>query len=302
MLMVGFPISENFGDAPTRIHWFSIHLNAPKKFTGFRPDSLAYRKQQVKLMIHSDQKVNWLLSENWAKDQITSRGKIGESLATLNIAVIGAGAIGSTVSELLARLNCSKMTLIDNDYYNIGNSSRHILTTGQVQFDKAEAVAERLNRVFPFMNVAFEKATIESCLRKNKDYLDQFDLVIDATASEAVIYLISDVLKCKGTAFVSLSTSIEAKRLYCYMTKPGHADISGNFKRLITPWYVKQIEENPNPVHSMEGIGCWHPIFPARLDDILSILSPSLRQIEAFLISAKNESLVIVEKNVEGGC
>lgn len=40
--------------------------------------------------------------------------------------------------------------------------------------------------------------------------------------------------------------------------------------------------ENQNIIFPREGIGCYHPLFPARLDDIWTMAGLAIRELEAW--------------------
>jgi hypothetical protein len=67
--------------------------------------------------------------------------------------------------------------------------------------------------------------------------------------------------------FISASMSFKARRLYLF------AGVSKSFpfetyRRDLEPWLVKDGQENANAEAPREGAGCWHPVFPARSDDV----------------------------------
>lgn len=53
----------------------------------------------------------------------------------------------------------------------------------------------------------------------------------------------------------------------------------------------------------MKGIGCWHPVFPARIDDIWMLASAGVKWIEASLSRGSTEEieLVVIEQIWENG-
>lgn len=301
LLALGFPVSETFGGQSNRMHWFATMLNAPKaKLTGFRIGSVAHSSVQAKIICAPGANIPWLQTENWAKDQIISRGSISSGIQSNSIAIIGGGALGSAMGELLGRLSCEKITFIDNDGASVGNFSRHTLTMESLTAFKAEKLAQRLNGAFPFLNATFKNSSIEECIQAEPEFLNVFDLIIDATANDGCLIALANALSGKDKLLVSLSTSYDAKRMYCFTARTQDIDIIEVFTRLMQPWYEKQRQEQPDVVSPMEGIGCWHPVFPARLDDIWSVLSPAIRIIESFANSSESHCLTVVERQTDG--
>lgn len=70
------------------------------------------------------------------------------------IVVVGAGALGSSVCEILARSGLTRLTIIDNEVLRPHNLARHILTHEHIGQAKALAVAEKLNGLFTDERVA----------------------------------------------------------------------------------------------------------------------------------------------------
>jgi len=83
-----------------------------------------------------------------------------KGLATAKAAVVGVGALGSQVADLLARAGVGEIVLIDNDIVTPGNRTRHELDLGELGRPKTLAVADRLRRVNPWMSVSTQEARI----------------------------------------------------------------------------------------------------------------------------------------------
>ena len=69
--------------------------------------------------------VEWSYSQNWNQNQILNRGMFKRRVIRKKYAIIGAGAIGSMVSELLVRSGVWKLLIMDGDILSVGNLSRH---------------------------------------------------------------------------------------------------------------------------------------------------------------------------------
>ena len=73
-----------------------------------------------------------------------------ERLARAHAALIGAGALGSTIADLLVRAGIGRLTLIDRDYVELHNLQRQTLYTEEdvrEHTPKAMAAAERLSAI-----------------------------------------------------------------------------------------------------------------------------------------------------------
>jgi hypothetical protein len=294
-LLLGFPIPETNGTAHVQIHWLCIKLKALpilKNFTNL--DSQI--KQGFAIEFANGKKIDWVLAENWSKKQVTARGVLPESLANSNIILIGAGAIGSQFAELLIRLGCRRILVIDEDVVNIGNMSRHTLTSSSVQKHKAEALAKHLNEIFPFVEASFENRSLASVIKSKPRLFEEADIIIEATGSDEVLHALSELLSGREQLFVSLSSGIRANRMFGYLHKHEGIKIETDFRSRITPWLKKERSENAGLKLPREGIGCWHPTFPARIDDVNMMLCAFIKVFEVRHSLDELRELIVIEK------
>ncbi len=281
-LLIGFPVPENHGDTPKRMHWQACKLpNFPTSINA-RKGTDAYYNIALKLMFLSQSEVEWIRTENWAKDQITIRGSLDNQILDKTVLLIGCGAVGSLVAELLARLGFSKFILMDNDILEIGNFSRHTLDMQSLGMNKAVALAYRLTTIFPHITANGEAKSIAQYLQKASDSLDEFDVIIDASASDAVLNEIERVAP-KKAAFISLSTGYGAQRLYLYQTRDFY-NLLQEFNSHLDPEFALDNQQRSETTELIEGIGCWHPLLPARFDNIMTLVSAAIAHIQSFLL------------------
>jgi molybdopterin/thiamine biosynthesis adenylyltransferase len=128
----------------------------------------------------------------------TLRG--GAQFGALNgkrVAVVGVGAIGSFVADLLVRSGVGEISLYDSDILRPGNAIRHLcaLKTEEL-LPKVEAVRDRLLQygfVSPGSVSAF--VTAVGSTRDARAILDHHDVVIDATASGGSSTMIADLAR-----------------------------------------------------------------------------------------------------------
>lgn len=297
-LSIGFPVAPFFGQQPERMHWYALRLpGSQKSLTGYRVNTGEWRKAQFSRIYAGHQSIKWLNSENWIKDQITARGSADEQLADFKICVIGAGAVGSYLTELLVRMGCSRLIIVDDDGASAGNFSRHTLDMKSVARYKSDEVAMKANQIFPFIKAQSSIYTIEKVLDKEPEFLNQFDLVLDCTAEDGVLRLLSEHCTGEKQIVFSVSLGIEAQSLLAFMKRSPLQNLFSEFKDKTKNWSLDQKQKFPNPQFPLEGIGCWHPVFPARIDDIQSLAACTIRQLEMFLKSNDQSKLVIMERD-----
>ena len=80
MLLIGFPIPERVGGPNLRMHWLALSLpdQSFMRRPGFRNNEqgkwLAYRQSAIP----DGTGLQWLRTENWHRDEISVRGRLGE--------------------------------------------------------------------------------------------------------------------------------------------------------------------------------------------------------------------------------
>jgi hypothetical protein len=88
---------------------------------------------------------------------------------------------------------------------------------------------------------------------------------------------------CQSTRlFVSISLGFQARRLFCF-TASGASFPHATFSALLAPWLQQELKEHANQELPREGIGCWHPVFPARVDDVWMLASIAVKQLESII-------------------
>lgn len=126
-----------------------------------------------------------------ADDRFT-RQPLLEPLAGKTVAIIGLGALGSTIASLLARAGVGRFALIDIDYLTAGNVVRHDLDLGDVGTDKVPAMRARLQRINPYVETIGMRARYGHGSQADDDEvfdaLAGCDLIINAAANPAGVH------------------------------------------------------------------------------------------------------------------
>jgi hypothetical protein len=295
---IGFSVPERYGDPPSSIFWLSCFLESPTlRVNGFQNRGGPYMNACARSLCSPTKKISWIATENWNKEQISARGALIPTMQQSNIVLIGAGAVGSLFAELLQRLGCTNITIIDGERLEVGNLVRHDLDMEAVRQFKAEQLARRLNLLAPYAHVKFRNNNIKEILENEDDILEDAEIIVDATSSDEVIQLLSDRLSNTSKAFVSLSNGLKADRHFCFVSRNSSTGtIAEQFFSKIRPWLAKEMEENDKLQLRREGLGCWHPVFPARLDDIQMLLGACIKPLEILLEVDTVSTLVVIEK------
>ena len=302
-VMLGFPVSDEIGDEMKLIHWFAFKFPKLPIVKGFRQGSSELIKTQIKIALQSEKNIEWLNTENWNPKQLNSRGKFKKDFSDLKILIIGAGSVGSIFIQSLVRLGIISVEVLDMDIMQAGNMSRHILTLDSIGLKKAEALSNQLNKVFPAVRSSFKNSSLKDVLKKNSNYLDGFDVVIDATANDEVVRVISDKINAgQKFFFTSISTGYMADSFYLY-TRPSNEknSLEADFEVRIKDWLILDSQKSLGNEEMIEGIGCWHPLFPARVDDILMLIGAAIKFFEKEMMEGIGARLTVISKNYDNG-
>jgi predicted ThiF/HesA family dinucleotide-utilizing enzyme len=269
VLAIGFPIPEAVAGPTVCIHWFFIQLpticsrSERKRKHGLRNCLFWERDRTLKLT----GEIDWLRSENWSTDQLGSRGQLAAPLRKQRILLLGAGALGSSLAELLVRGGASAMTILDGDKVKAGNLVRHALGVGDIGRGKATQLAKHLNSISPHAKVEGVDLAFSLDNEQLRSLEGKHTLILDCTADDGVANDLAQVAWSSGTVVVSLALSFEAERLYVYAQRD-RFDCSQMFS-LLSPYIEEDLVQHPLESFPREGIGCWHPVFPARIERVL---------------------------------
>lgn len=298
IVMIGYPIPEMWGGAPGEVHWRAmITPEIPKK--GYRPNALSRSKAMQRQLFGGERKLCYLKTSNWHPDRLQARGRFTSELRSKKIALIGAGALGSAIAELLARGGISEMLIIDHDNLESGNLVRHTLTGAELARNKATATAERLQRVAPMSSISDYAGPLPIGNRLY-EILEPFDIVLDCTGED-------DVLRCLDKAwwsiprtFLSVSLGFGANRLFLYKVD-GCSFPFEEFEVEVEPWLAKERVQWTKEGETLEGAGCWSPLFPARYDDLWLAAVTIVKYLESDMAEKCSDGLSVFERRFDEG-
>ncbi|MFH1676574.1 MAG: HesA/MoeB/ThiF family protein [bacterium] len=119
------------------------------------------------------------------------------------VAIVGAGAVGGAIAELLARAGVGTITIIDHDIVVFSNLPRQTLFTWQdaeCKLFKAEAARRHLNEIMPTCRVF---PIVESLAPDNVgSILRGADIVADGTDNIETRFVINDWCVTNGIPWV----------------------------------------------------------------------------------------------------
>ncbi len=303
LLLLGFPVPKTFGGEPEIVFWKALYLPVvsygKKTAKGFRTNQKGWWFRDKSEVLTRKTKLEWIVSENWNQQEISQRGKLNDLLLRKKILLVGAGCIGASVAEILVRSGVYNLTIVDSDIFEVGNLSRHVLNIGNVGEFKELSLSSYLNSLNPHANVEVinDMLTIDEEYKTNID-LDRYDIIIDCTGENNVLGVFEKVIFRKSHIIASISVGLGAKHLYISLMN-GNTFNFNSFFKLISPYIQRERELFDDYSLPRNGIGCWHPTFPARSDDVWLAAATAVKAIENYIITESKKTLSIVYEQRE---
>ena len=287
LLLAGFPIPRVMDGDAEQMHWLAIRLPVLSSgdvfVNGFRPGArIAHWLVDRKNAVADSQPICWQNSENWTPEELGTRGRLPAALSGRNVLLIGGGAMGSAIGELLIRGGVRRLTIMDDDTLKTGNLCRHTLLLQDVMKNKAEQLGERLRSASPHAQVVATKEAFPPTSAESRTIVAACDLVLDCTADDKVIRKLASFTWGSRRFFASVWLGLRGRRVFCF-SAAGSTFPVGDFDKLVQPWLRKESEEPGADDLPREGVGCWHPVFPAGAHDVWLLASAVVKHLSGVL-------------------
>lgn len=303
ILLIGYQIPALWAGKPIEVHWQALILNIPKKVKpqrGYRDNDRGRWERLRREKFGNHKMLSYLTTSSWHPDRLQARGRLDQSLREQAIVIIGVGALGSAIAEILARGGVQEICVLDGDTLAIGNLSRHTLTASELSQNKAQAVAARLQLAAPMSTIKSISRYLPEEPAQAQELLADYDVILDCTAEDGVLRTLASGWWPIPKVFLSASTGFAATRLFLYFASANSFPLD-DFAEEIGPWLSKERQEWANAGEVLEGPGCWSPLYPARNDDIGLAAIASVKHLENTLTSeASPHRLCVYEKQDDG--
>lgn len=223
------------------------------------------------------------------------RGGLCEEVRNKKVALVGLGAIGSMVSEILAHSGIKQIGLWDMDIVEPGNICRSAYRLGDIGESKVVSVSNMIRTINPFISIDSIKSHgtweeiigipnnvcyIGGSFYENINYHNQadaisqiqnYDIIIDCTGSNEILHFLSYAVP--DIDIISLCITNKAKELVCV------SNYNGNPFELRKA-YLSRIAQDTKDYY-VEGSGCYEPTFKATNFDIASLVNLCIRDINS---------------------
>ena len=224
------------------------------------------------------------------KEMFFGRGALCPILAGKHIALVGLGAIGSIVADVLTHSGIQYIGLWDGDIVEPGNICRSSYQLRDLGQSKVDAIKTKIQSINPFVNISeviphgywsyganfsnYVNGTFYGNVNYNNQeeavkQLDNFDLIIDCTGSNEMLHFLS--YATSNIDIISMCITNHANDLLCITNKDGNP-----FE--LRKAYLSRIEQDTKNFY-IEGEGCYSPTFLANYCDIASLVNLALRDL-----------------------
>lgn len=136
------------------------------------------------------------------------RGGAEPELAGKRVAIVGCGSIGSEIADALASCGVGRLTLVDDDTFDVENVFRHVLGVRFVGTGKAAALAVQLKSQYPGVEVLPLAESAHSWLWKAS--LSELDGVVIAIGQPTIERELTRALRAKEGSLPVVVTWLEA--------------------------------------------------------------------------------------------
>lgn len=298
LIAFGAMAPDYVGDKPKHLTWFLLLLpklnysNAfergrhAKESALFRLDKGQHFRDEIQL--------TWVVGQNCAPGQLHSRGMINSGVRNSKVLIIGAGSLGSAVADMLARGGLCNIDISDDDSFVPGNITRHVLSINSSESSKAKSLAKHLNEISPNVDAGSTSALTHD----NYAILNNYDLVIDCSASSLVLELL-DESNSTGNIVVA-SFGFAAENVYFCLDNIASFS-AATFREKFSPYIEKDSVKINYANLPLEGTGCWSPVFPAKDSDVKRAASLVVDTLLATYGVGKSCSIVFTIKRDSNG-
>jgi len=300
LLLCGFPMPARVGEANVEYFWQALKLPRLTRpdgpLPGFRNTERNRRLVDRITRFRRDASLSWLHSENWHPSTRAARGRFSDALTRRRVLLIGGGALGSVVAELLVRGGLERLTISEGDFTRVGNLARHTPTPLDVGREKATGLADRLNQASPHARVDVFN-TFPPTKPGDTELARRADLIIECTGEDEVALAMGAFDWGGDKLFCSISLDWEARRLFSFLAR-GPVFPAGAFLAAVGAHVDGDPEKAEVRELAREGVGCWHPVMPARVDDVWMLAATAVADLDQALASGRDgDGLVVFERD-----
>ncbi len=190
---------------------------------------------------------------------IEGQRKLGDASAI----VVGCGALGTAIADILTRAGIGRIKLIDRDTVELSNLQRQALFDMDDISDalpKAEAARRKLNAINPIIEIM---ASVVSLSPANiEEQLEGFDIILDGTDNFHVRFLLNDAALKLGIPWIyggvlgasGMTYNILPGKTFCFRCLFGNHGEPGNAQTCATVGIIASAPRVIAAVQALEAM------------------------------------------------
>jgi integrative and conjugative element protein (TIGR02256 family) len=229
-----------------------------------------------------------------------------EAFKGLRVAVWGSGALGTHVATFLAQSDVARLHLVDNGLVKPGILGRQLFDDLDIGKWKAEALAERMRKMRPRLEITFDATNLIKALDDLPSCFGDYDVVIDCTASRSVQLKLEKALLMYGKARPTMASMVidaRAERGLMLFAPKGaigalrEASFRAQLEILETPAlrpYADAFFPEKAPEMIQPEPGCSEPTFRGSGADCAALTGSMHNMLGKMLQSGQNQSSFVV--------
>jgi integrative and conjugative element protein (TIGR02256 family) len=206
--------------------------------------------------------------------------RVPRDLASRSISMLGTGALGSQVADLLVKAGLGSAELYDKDIITVGNVSRHQCGIESFGLRKVESMALHLIQHNPFLDLKLSDGDLSSSFESIGDALSGSDFAISSMADESVESAVNQiaVTKNKTVYYVRVMRGGTVGRFFRVL--PGHDACRHCISRFLQNYPNDEMSRwlhVPETEDSLLGHECGNPIIAGSAADLSIVASLATR-------------------------
>lgn len=157
--------------------------------------------------------------------RLRNTGVVDNSVTERSALLIGLGALGSEVAELLAKAGIGKFYLCDSDCLMTSNVTRHLGGVGDFGKPKTDVVRDRILEINPYLEFGADDIVYGSAvgsLDRLASMIASADLTICTTADESVESVVNQIAVIKGKPVLYGRSMRRASVGRIFLVQPGN--------------------------------------------------------------------------------
>jgi integrative and conjugative element protein (TIGR02256 family) len=285
--LLGYKIPNDEG---YEVHWDLVKIRKnklPITSVLIPKENRASKHEKYEGVCTTD-KITWGSTVNSNYERFFGRGGFSKNIVNSKILIIGCGALGSCLAEILVRGGCKYVALDDFDTVASGNLCRSKYDLLNLNTRKIDSLKSNLTNISPYVNICNIPFKLNYYSGINEWLNKSIDFVFDCSTDTEVTYSL-DKSGFIGKIF-SLGITNKAKELIC---------ICGNdITRKTNHLYEFLGNEEPS---YFEGAGCGYPTFEANFNDISSLLNLAMMNINFQIDNSSFSDNFIINQNFDNG-